>query len=115
MQVQNKAGTVTLRSNDPQDPPEINFNFFKEGEEHDLQAIGEAVQLTRDIYDALNEPYAPVTVTEPPSKDENEVRERIKYDTWSHHASCSCPMGPTDEPSTCVDSKFRVRGLTTFE
>uniref|UniRef100_A0A0B7K873 Glucose-methanol-choline oxidoreductase N-terminal domain-containing protein n=2 Tax=Bionectria ochroleuca TaxID=29856 RepID=A0A0B7K873_BIOOC len=111
MQVQNKAGTVTLRSNDPQDPPEINFNFFKEGEEHDLQAIGEAVQLTRDIYDALNEPYAPVTVTEPPSKDENEVRERIKYDTWSHHASCSCPMGPTDEPSTCVDSKFRVRGV----
>ncbi|VUC33665.1 unnamed protein product [Clonostachys rosea] len=36
MQVQNKAGTVNLRSNDLQDPPDINFNFFKGGEEHDL-------------------------------------------------------------------------------
>ncbi|VUC33664.1 unnamed protein product [Clonostachys rosea] len=23
----------------------------------------------------------------------------------------SCPMGPADEPSTCVEFKFRVRGV----
>ncbi len=52
----NTAGTVTLRSADPQDVPQINFNYFDTGttaggaDQLDLEAVVEAIQYSRRIY-----------------------------------------------------------------
>lgn len=55
----NNAGTVTLRSADPQDMPAIDFNYFDTGvtdggaDEKDLQAVYEAMQFSRQIFEDL--------------------------------------------------------------
>lgn len=49
MQSENRAGTVRLRSADPQDTPIINFNYFAEGREHDLQALREGLQFVLNV------------------------------------------------------------------
>lgn len=53
MKSRNNAGTVTLRSLDPFDQPEINFNNFAIGGDLDAQAVAEGIQRARDIYKAV--------------------------------------------------------------
>ncbi|HET7006623.1 MAG TPA: GMC family oxidoreductase, partial [Candidatus Binatia bacterium] len=48
----NRAGTVTLQSDDPRDPPQIDFHYFDEGsadEGKDLDAVVEGVQFVRSM------------------------------------------------------------------
>ncbi|PGH27764.1 hypothetical protein AJ80_00552 [Polytolypa hystricis UAMH7299] len=109
MQPQNRAGTIKLRSADPQDVPDINFNFFKEGRDHDLQAISEAVESMYRIFDSTGAPYGPFKYLEP-AKDV-ELKQAIVDQIYSHHATCSCPIGHADDRNACVDSRFRVQGV----
>ena len=109
MRPQNRAGTVLLRSSNPQDVPDINFNYFKEGADHDLQALMEGVEFARRIFNTTAPPWAPFTSIEPALGA--DVRQSIMDEAYSHHASCSCPIGPVGDPATCVDSKFRVQGV----
>lgn len=112
MQVQNRAGTVTLRSNNPQDVPEINFNYFQEGADHDLQALEEGVRLVKRIFDDVDGPSSPFNVTEPPDMTSGDrIRERVRYEAWGHHATSSCPIGREGDSRACVDSQFRVQGV----
>ncbi|KAK7218994.1 hypothetical protein V2G26_006997 [Clonostachys chloroleuca] len=106
MQMQNRAGTVTLRSADPRDVPEINFNYFPEGRDSDLAALVEGMELALDIFGKVEAPWAPFNVTRPIQS----LEEEAKYESWGHHASCSCPMG-IDQDTSCVDSRFRVHGV----
>lgn len=49
----NTAGSVTLRSADPLDMPDIVYNYFDTGVgdyEADLQAIYEAIEVARDAF-----------------------------------------------------------------
>ncbi|KAF2440219.1 GMC oxidoreductase [Karstenula rhodostoma CBS 690.94] len=108
MQYQNHAGTVTLRSADPQDTPIINFNFFSEGGEHDIQALSEGVQFVLDVLKDTPPPYGPYTIIRPdPSKD---LKEAIMDQAFSHHAAGTCHIG-LDETDSCVDSRLRVHGI----
>ncbi|KIL84656.1 choline dehydrogenase [Fusarium avenaceum] len=112
-QPRNHAGSVTLRSDDPLDVPDIVYNYFDTGDdgyEKDLQALAEAVDLTRDAFDRQLVPTKEVlpgsSVT---TKD--EVEDYIKNTAWGHHASCTCPIGADDDEMAVLDSKFRVRGV----
>ncbi|KAF4963347.1 hypothetical protein FSARC_8634 [Fusarium sarcochroum] len=112
-QPRNHAGTVTLRSDDPLDVPDIAYNYFDtgdEGYEKDLQALAEAVDLTRDAFDRQLVPTEEVL---PGSsvKAKAEVKDYIKNTAWGHHASCTCPIGADDDDMAVLDSKFRVRGV----
>jgi choline dehydrogenase len=108
MQYQNTAGTVRLRSADPQDMPLINFRYFAEGREHDLQALREVIQFVLARYEDTPPPYGPYTVINP---DPNiDIDQAIMDQTFSHHAQSSCAIGLSDGDS-CVDSKFRVHGV----
>lgn len=109
----NNAGTVTLRSADPLDMPDIVFNYFDTGKgdyEKDLEAMTEAIHLARDAFDRqlveIDEvlPGKDVTSTE-------DIHDYIKHTAWGHHASCTCPIGADDDPNAVLDSKFRVRGV----
>ncbi|KAH7118583.1 hypothetical protein B0J13DRAFT_599741 [Dactylonectria estremocensis] len=109
MQTGNQAGTVTLRSADPREAPEINFNFFAEQGERDLQAIQEAVEHTLRIFNATGAPYSPFKIVEPhPGVD---MKQAIMDEAFSHHATSTCRMGPAGDKSYCVDSEFKVNGV----
>jgi len=43
----NNAGTVTLKSADPRDMPQINFRSFDVGGDLDVQAVYEGLQFSR--------------------------------------------------------------------
>lgn len=109
----NTAGSVTLRSADPLDMPEIVFNYFDTGSgdySKDLEAITEAIHLARDAF-----ARQPVEVEEVlPGKDitsTEDIHDYIMNTAWGHHASCTCPIGTDEDPMAVLDSKFRVRGV----
>lgn len=121
----NKAGTVTLRSADPLDPPQIDFNYFDTGttengaDQKDLNALVQALKMSRQ---ALKRYKTDLTLkllggsdfTEtypgPEVQTDEEIGTYIKNRAWGHHASCSNPIGANDDPNAVLDSKFRVRG-----
>lgn len=108
MQTANPAGTVTLRSRDPRQAPAINFNYFEEEEEHDLEALAQGVRLLIDAHDITGLNYTVVR----PSLD--NIKQGIKDEAFSHHAIASCRMGPKGHRDYCVDSKFRVNGVRSL-
>ncbi|MCY4597848.1 MAG: GMC family oxidoreductase N-terminal domain-containing protein [Bryobacterales bacterium] len=110
----NTAGTVTLRSADPRDPPEINFHYFEEGNDTsgaDLEAVVDGVQfvrkMTAEMSDIIDEEELPGAAVQ----TDDEIREFVKSHAWGHHASCTCPIGPREE-SGVLTSDFRVHGTS---
>ncbi|XXH01926.1 hypothetical protein Hte_008288 [Hypoxylon texense] len=115
------GGSVTLRSADPLEPPEINFRFFGNGSEEDLQAMLEAVKFAQKVKTLLPEssglapfeerhPCAGVGGAAADCGDE-AIKEYLKLQTYSHHASGTCRIGGADDPMAVLDSKFRVKGV----
>lgn len=107
----NSAGTIRLKSNDPLETPEIKFHYFEEGNDEkkeDLDAVVTAVKLVRKMNKgnrAIKEEIIPG-----PEFGDDRIPEWVNSRAWGHHASCSCPMGPKDDPDAVVDSRFRVIG-----
>jgi len=109
----NTAGSVTLRSSDPLDTPNILYNYFdtgSEGSEADLTAMYEAILLSRD---ALKRQLVRTNEVLPGADVQTEegIKQYIKDGTWGHHASCTCPIGRDGDAMAVLDSKFRVRGV----
>ena len=115
----NRAGSVTLRSRNPLDVPEINFHYFYEGtdadEGEDLNAITEGFKFIRKINKiAMERGVVKGEVWPRPEdnvQDEATIRHFIAREAWGHHASCSCPIGADGDPTAVLDSRFRVRGV----
>lgn len=116
----NKAGTVTLRSADPRDVPEIHFRYFDEGttdggaDRKDLQAVAEGVAFAREIgrraHDLMIGGKFEEEIPGPGFQTDVALNAFIKNEAWGHHASCTCPIGPDGDPNAVLDSRFRVRG-----
>lgn len=108
-----RGGTVTLTSNNPRDMPEINFRFFEGTGEADLEAIAEGVEFGRKVFNSIGAPLGPFTESFPCNGTETcDVKEVIRVQTWSHHATSSCAIGADSDPMAVLDSRFRVRGTT---
>jgi choline dehydrogenase len=109
----NASGHVTLRSSDPCEVPEIDFNYFSgdSGSADDLEAVVEGVETVRRINrrceDITQEELIPGAAVE----SRAQIREFIKDNAWGHHACGTCRMGPAGDPETVVDSRFRVQGV----
>lgn len=118
----NRAGRITLRSKDPRETPDIDFNYFDAGtterdaDDKDLQAMVDAVQFVRRIVEETREEAdEKVKVTWPRGGLDAlgrsaELKKWIKQESWGHHASCSAKMGDDEDPMAVLDSRFRVRG-----
>jgi choline dehydrogenase len=115
----NNAGTVELRSTDPRDTPVINFHSFDEGvttnaaDEKDLQAVYEAMEFSREIFDNVvpldgdfDETWPGANVT-----SEDAMKDFIKREAWGHHACCTAAIGADGDPMAVLDGDFRVRGV----
>ena len=110
----NTAGAVRLKSSDPQDPPEIHFRYFQEGNdkaEEDLNAVVDGVKFVRRISARLREDKLIAAEQLPGDhvQSEEEVRNFVRDNAWGHHASCTCPIGPREKGGV-LTSDFRVHG-----
>jgi choline dehydrogenase-like flavoprotein len=115
----NNAGTVELQSTDPRDMPLINFHSFDTGvtedgaDEKDLQAVYEAMEFSRTIFQDLipldggfEEVWPGPNVT-----TESDMKDFIKREAWGHHACCTAAIGEDNDPMAVLDADFRVRGV----
>jgi choline dehydrogenase-like flavoprotein len=111
----NTAGTVTLKSADPREPPVVQFNYFDpecDPEGKDLKAVAAAIEMVREAAAPL---LGCGLVTEeicPGQGVRGEALEQwIRDNAWGHHASCTCPMGPREKGGV-VDGRLRVHGVS---
>ncbi len=110
----NRAGTVTLQSADPRQPPNIDFRYFDEGSDRqgkDLDAVVEGIHFVRAMTKELRE-QGVIAAEEVPGEQyqsDDELREFVRDNAWGHHASCSCAIGPRDKGGV-LSSDFRVHG-----
>jgi len=107
----NTAGSVTLKSADPLDTPNILFNYFDTGSgdfDKDLQQITEAIRTSRN---ALNNQPTKFNEILPGGNVQTtaQIKEYIKNTAWGHHCSSTCPIGVDSDPYAVLDSSFRVR------
>jgi choline dehydrogenase-like flavoprotein len=111
---QNRAGTVTLRSADPRDPPDVNFRYFEEGDDRtgrDLEAMVEAIRFVRRLTAPLRASglVAEECAPGPGVESDEDLAAYVRDTAWGHHASCSCPIGPPASGGV-LDSAFAVHG-----
>lgn len=106
----NRAGTVTLRTSDARDTPDINFNYFDETNDpsgSDLSAVVEGIKFARK---AMRDQGATEVVPGPSVRTDEQLKTFVRNECWGHHASCSNKMGSPNDPTAVVDSNFRVIG-----
>lgn len=109
----NAAGTVTLRSADPRDPPHINFRQWVEGGDRDLTAVADGVRFVRRLNDRLRVAGNAVTEVLPGAAvtTDRQIEDFVRHHAWGHHACGTCRIGPRADGGV-VDSRFRVHGTT---
>jgi len=107
----NRAGQVTLSSADPRDMPRINFRYFDEGGDLDLKAVIDGIRFVRKLTSALErqeliqEEVLPGKAIE----SDEDLGAFVRNNTWGHHASCTCAIGPRDN-NGALTADFRVHG-----
>ena len=112
----NTAGSVTLTSRDPAEPPSINFRYFEEGSDpggDDLRAVVAGVEFVRKISDELKARGIAVT-EELPGRQvaaPADIATYVRNQAWGHHASGTCAIGPADRAGV-VSSTFQVHGVS---
>ncbi|EON95862.1 putative choline dehydrogenase protein [Phaeoacremonium minimum UCRPA7] len=110
----NNKGWVKLKSADPQDTPEINFNHYATGSEYDLNAMKDTVAWIRKIYTRIG-----ITPLEPPCNGTPDANgscgkadeDWIHKQTFGHHPTSTNKIGADNDTMAVLDSKFRVRGV----
>jgi choline dehydrogenase len=112
----NQAGTVTLRSADPRQVPEINFNYLDTGSagaDKDIQAVYEGMLFSRKMFNDLVPLDGSFTESWPGTNvsSKTDLQQFIKDEAWGHHASCTCAIGADSDPMAVLDSNFKVRGV----
>jgi len=107
----NRAGTIRLKSTDPRDTPLIDFNSFSDpaAAALDAKAVVEGMKFTREMFASVGgftEVWPGAQVA-----SDAQLDGWVRDEAWGHHASCTCPIGASDDPMAVLDSKFRVRGV----
>jgi choline dehydrogenase len=108
----NRAGSVSLRSDDPRDTPRINFRYFQEGEDKDMQAVLDGIRFVRTLTQPLKRQN--LMSEEFPGdhvSSNEELAAYVRDHTWGHHASCTCAIGRQDDGGV-LNSNFCVHGTT---
>ncbi|KAK0642364.1 Dehydrogenase patE [Lasiodiplodia hormozganensis] len=105
------TGTVTLASADPRAPPRCDPKLFSHP--FDRRNMIEAVRRSWRVMEA--EPLARHVVADtalPKDKSDDEIWKYIQaYCGTTWHMTGTVKMGKPEDPATCVDSAFKVKGL----
>ena len=110
---QNAQGTVTLASDDPLEPPLINFNQFQQGGDADVQAVVEGMRFVRRLNDQLHAHGIGSSETLPGRglQSDAELEAHVRRSAWGHHGCGTCAIGPIEQGGV-LDSDFRVHHTT---
>lgn len=105
-------GSVSLRSNDPDDKPLVNCNFF--GHPDDLRLTIASMKFARQVLDT--EPFkSKIAVELLPGADVQSDDELAKFCgqtvKTNYHPSGSLRMGPESDPMSVVGPDLRVKGI----
>jgi len=106
----NRAGSVTLRSADPRDVPCINFRYFEESGDQDMDAVLDGIRFVRSLTAELKQQN--LMSEEFPGdglETDEELKTFVRNNAWGHHASCTCAIGPREKGGV-LGSDFRVHG-----
>ena len=109
----NKAGYISLRNSDPQQPPKISFRYFHEGSpggEQDLDAVVFGVEFVRRINAKLTGIIDKELVPGSDVADREALRRFVINEAWGHHACGTNAMGQRSDRMAVVDSRFQVIG-----
>ncbi|MDH3598979.1 MAG: GMC oxidoreductase, partial [Candidatus Tectomicrobia bacterium] len=108
----NTAGTVTLRSADPRETPDIRFRYFEEGNgsEDDLEAMVDAMLFVREMAKNYGHMIKAEEIPGPEVQSREEIRQFVRNEAWGHHACGTCKIGPREDRMAVLDSQFRVHG-----
>lgn len=115
-----KGGSVTLRTSDPRDVPDIFFDFWAEGAEEDLQALYDGIEFARGVLANVDEPVGPFEEFQPcigpigTNCLEAATKDFVRRQVYSHHASSTAAIGSDDDPLAVLDGRFRVRGVQSL-
>lgn len=112
----NSAGTVTLRSANPRDVPQIDFAYLDEGSvgyEKDLQALYEGLLWGREAFEKVNPLAGGFVEVFPGEKlqSEEELKQYAMDEAWGHHACCTAAIGAEGDSMAVLDGNFKVRGV----
>jgi choline dehydrogenase len=110
----NRAGTVTLRSADPTEPPYIDFRYFDLGDDpdhSDLSSVVSAIRFARTLTEPLlrSGTIAEEEVPGATVATDDELATFIRDHAWGHHACGTCAIGPRAAGGV-LGSDFRVHG-----
>ena len=108
----NRSGTVTLKSSDPRDPPQINFNYFSKGTDEDLESVVDGIEFVRKLTASVRGFIKKEELPGKQAQSRDALRQFVKDNAWGHHASCTCPIGPKTDKMAVLDSNFRVHGTS---
>jgi choline dehydrogenase len=104
-------GTLTLRSRDPQEPPEIDCNYLAQG--RDARRMLEGVKLARKIgrNPALAQ-FLELEILPGDAVGDDQLADVIASNLASYgHPVATAPMGGPEDPFAVVDSHGAVRGI----
>merc|ERR1712130_1049990 len=111
-------GTVSLRSNNPEDPPVIKPNYFSHP--LDVATLIDGIKLSLRLGNSpqfrtfgakfYDRPIKFCAAKHQPYTDQY-WECAVRYFTYPlYHDACTCPMGPISDPTAVVDSRLRVHG-----
>ena len=105
-------GTVTLRSRDPYEQPEIDCNFLAEG--RDLRRMLEGVRLARRIgRNPVLARFIELEIIPGDAVDDDQLADAVTSNLASYgHPTATAPMGGPDHPWAVVDTHGAVKGLS---
>jgi choline dehydrogenase-like flavoprotein len=112
----NRAGSVTLRTADPTEPPLIEFRYFDPGDDPhdtDLRAVVAGIRLARRLAAPLLRSGA-IAAEEVPGahvETDADLAQFVRDHAWGHHACGTCAIG-SRESDGVLSSDFRVHGTS---
>jgi choline dehydrogenase len=104
-------GTVTLRSRDPREQPEIDCNYL--AEDRDARRMLEGVRLARKIgrHPALAR-FLELEILPGDAVGDDQLLDAIASNLASYgHPTGTAPMGGPEDPWAVVDSRGAVKGI----
>ena len=107
------SGELKLASADPNDPPYLNYNYLQE--EFDRDRLRKGI---RKVVELESHPALKELIDERITPTDEELASDEALNLWllknvgtSHHISCTCKMGPADDPMAVVDQHGKIHGM----
>ncbi|KAG4075602.1 hypothetical protein HA402_003427 [Bradysia odoriphaga] len=114
-------GTLKLRSPDPYDKPMIDPNYLCD--ENEIDALIDAIKILKRLMSSPTMKNSVIQFDAGEYKNCDSLQKdsdcywrcRIKHYTLAeNHHGGTCKMGPSDDPTTVIDPKFRVHGVNNL-